>query len=412
MKSKSVDYVALDIGSSKIAAVAAQIDYAGEVRILSQLVHSSDGVKSSNIIDWKNAERSILNAIYALEKDVLTNIKRADVSLSGSGTKSYYSYSKIQIRDVYVSQQDIQFLIKQALDKFHVDGQEVIHYFPIEFILDDNNGIQDPVGMFGKELGCRLHIITAPASMLLNLSSCLSKCHVEVSSFILSSYASALACLTEDEKELGAILIDIGAKTTSFSIFLDKKVIYTGSVPIGSWHITSDIAKALSLTVQSAEKLKVLYGSAIESSSDKNDVIHLEDLDIDSLGQISVITVEDLVSIIYPRAEEIFLLIKEDYQKLDLDYLISRKVVLTGGGAALRGMRELASIIFNKQVRIATLEPENNSLVYDCNVGIFSTVSGMVENFVAKRKKYYLLNPDSAKKGLIKKIFNWIKEYV
>ena len=410
MKSKSVDFVALDIGSSKISAIAAQVGNDGSSSIISQVMHSAEGIRSSSVVDWKNAENSILSAIYALENDLGMNIKKANISLSGAKTKSYYISSKIDLRDSNVTKKDAEAVVRKALEKFHIEGYEIIHYFPIEFFLDDFQSITDPVGMFGKTLGCRLHIVAASSAMLLNLSSCLSKCHVEISSFVLSSYASGVACLTEDEKELGALVIDIGARSTSFAVFVSKKMIYAGSVPVGSWHITSDIAKALSIPFNLAERLKIIYGKAIEESSDKRSRISLEDAIPENENFSDSLTAQDLVSIIKPRTEEIFKLLKEQYDQIAIDHLISKKLVISGGGSGLSGIKEVASQIFNKNVKIAKA-PNIEGLSEDYNFGAFSVIVGMVKDFAERKHKQYLIN-SSRKENIVNRIFTWIKENV
>ena len=320
MKSRSIDFVALDIGSSKISAIAAEVGNDGSVSIISQIIQGSDGIKSSSVNDWKNAANSILSTIYALENDLGVNIKKASISLSGVKTKSYYLSSKVTLRDTNVTKRDVEIVIKKALDSFKVEGYEIIHYFPIEFILDASEAIMDPVGMFGKILGCRLHIVAAHSVMLIDLANCLSKCHVEISSFVLSSYASGFASLTEDEKDLGAIAIDLGARSTSFSVFLSKKMIYSGSIPIGSWHITSDISKVLSIPFHIAERVKILHGKALEDPSDKRIRINLEEIYSDIDSSLSLLTSSQLIEIIQPRLEEIFHMVKEQYDKTGLDF--------------------------------------------------------------------------------------------
>ena len=410
MKSKSIDFVALDVGSSKISAIAAQVGNDGNASIISQLMHSAEGIRSSSVVDWKSAESSILGAIYALENDLGMNIKKANISLSGSKTKSYYISSKIDLRDANVTKKDAEAVVRKALEKFHVDEYEIIHYFPIEFFLDDFQSITDPVGMFGKTLGCRLHIVAASSAMLLNLASCLSKCHVEISSFVLSSYASGVVCLTEDEKDLGAMIIEIGARSTSFAIFLAKKMIYAGSVPVGSWHITSDIAKALSIPFNLAERLKIIYGKAIEESSDKRARINLEDMGAEYESFSDTFTMQDLVSIIKPRTEEIFNLLKLQYDQIGIDHLISKKLIISGGGAGLAGIKETASRIFNKNVKIAKA-PVMEGLSEDYNFGAFSVIVGMVKDFAERKHKQYIVN-SSKKENIVNRIFSWIKENV
>ena len=413
MKAKLSNFVAIDAGSNKIAGIAASIDKKGNARIVSQNLHYSSGFKSGVITHLKNAENSIISAIYSLERDCGKNIKQVVVSLSGAGTKSYYVYHKIKLSNQQISKQDVKKLIQKALAEFKVKDQEIIHYFPVEFSIDDNTNIDYPVGMLGKELGCQLHIITANTALLANLANCFAKCHVEINSLVLAIYASGLSCLSDDEKNLGSIIIDIGSSTTSFGVFLSGKLIYTDYIPIGSSHITSDIAKIFSISFNLAEKLKVLYGNAIPSSFDKNNIINVDDLEPDSLyNSTTVVTSSQLTEVINPRVEEMLLMIKEQYDKIAVDHLIARRLVITGGGSMLRGIKELASNIFEKQVRIAkpNVIP---GFAEDCNPGIYSTSLGMVKDYVLKQQKQSF-EVDSKEEGYgwVKKTLAWLKDNI
>ncbi|MCA0402636.1 MAG: cell division protein FtsA, partial [Proteobacteria bacterium] len=225
MKARLSNFVAFDLGSSKIAALAAIVDKKGEVRIVSQSLYHSHGFRSGRVTDVKKAEASIINAIYALEKDCSKNFNRITLSLSGAGTKSFYIYSKIKIPEPQISKQDIKKLIHKILIEFKVKDHEVIHYFPVEFNVDDNACVDNPIGMFGKELGCQMHIVCVNSALLANLANCFIKCQVEISEVTLAIYASGLACLSEEEKNLGTLIIDIGAFTSSYGVFLFDKLV-------------------------------------------------------------------------------------------------------------------------------------------------------------------------------------------
>jgi cell division protein FtsA len=412
MKNKLSDVIVLDIGSSKIASLQTRIENNGSATVLSHVLSSSEGIKSSVIIDQKNAESSIIDAIYNLEKESKINVRSLVVSLSGAETKSYYTFNKIKIDNSQVTNQEVKRLIQKALSEFDVADQEIIHYFPIEFTLDNNHSIDNPVGMLGRELSCRLHIVTARSDILLNIANCLAKHQIEVSSFVLGSYASGLASVSEDEKSLGCLHIEMGARTTSFCIYLNKQPVYTGYIPIGGWHITNDIAKAFSLPMQAAEKLKILFGNALEKPHDKNQLINLEN--IIGTNQLdlaySAITVGELASIINPRAEEILDLVKEAYEKVGIDHLISRKIIISGGGSMLRGIKELTSKIFNKFVRIND-QFEINGMSKDLNNSLYMTAVGMIKFLAYQRQRQYEASVKPSKEPVIKRLFSWLKEH-
>ena len=412
MKNKSSNFIALDLGSSKIACVAAYIDKRDSAKIIGQNLHYSKGIKSGTILDLRDAADSIIGAIYALEKNSGKSIKQITVSLTGYGTKSYYIGSKIRLSNQPISHQDVQRLIKKILLEFKFKDQEIIHYFPIEFSLDNNNAIEDPEGMFGKELGCELHVIAANSNMLMNITNCFAKCHIEINNIILAIYASGRACLTEDEKNLGSIIIDMGARTTSFGVFVSGRLIYTSYINIGSFHITSDIAKVFSISIDVAEKLKILYGNAMPSYLDKDNVISLEDYDIDtSYNVVPTITSKYLAEVINPRVEEIFLMVQADYDKVIDNNAIAYRVVITGGGAMLRGVRELASKVFEKQVRIG--KPEILAgFSEDYNPHVYSPTIGMVQIQSTRIKKNSFDIADDKDLPWLKKCLIWLKENI
>lgn len=406
MKGKSSNFVAFDIGSNKICAVSAQNTKQGDTRINSQVLQYSKGFKSGAITHMEMAENSIINAIYALEQDLDKSIKEVSVALSGVGVKSYYVNHTIKLSGQEISKQDIKKLITKALADFKVKDQEIIHYFPIEFIVDTNQHVEDPIGMHARELKCNLHIIAADSLMLMNLSKCFAKCHVEISEIILSIYAAGMACLTEDEKDLGAIIVDIGSHTTSFGIFLDHKIIYTNSIDLGSAQITTDIAKAFSISRSLADKLKILYGNANTNLLSKDSHINLKDLDPNHYTDSDFsISTRRLAEIIQPRVEEIILKIKKQCDQVSMDHLLARRVVLTGGGAALPGIKSVVAEVFQKQVRIAKSELVPG-FVENYNPYIYATVLGMV------KLKSFVPDYSYEENGWLKKTFAWIKENI
>jgi cell division protein FtsA len=413
MKAKLSNYIALDLGSNKIASLAAFVDKKGEIRILSQNLHYSEGFKSSLIVDFAAAESSIVNAVYTLEKGCDKNIKEVGISLSGAGTKSFYVSHKLKLSGNPITQNDIKKLIQKAVSDFRVKDYEIIHCFPIEFTVEDGNTVINPIGMISKELSCQVHIVAASSNLMANLTNCLAKCQISISDVSLAVYASGLACLSEDEKSLGAIIIDLGSQTTSFGVFLSGKLAYTGYIPVGSFHITSDIAKVFSLSFAAAEKLKVLYGNCYVLPHDKDNPINLDEIDPDNNYNMSMtINSSKLNSIIHARVEEILLMVKEQYDKAIVDNLIARRLIITGGGAMLRGITELAGKLFEKQVRIGrpTILP---GFAEDYNPGAYSTVIGMVKNYSLKQQKSSgEVSQEDQSSSFVSKVITWLKENI
>ena len=404
MKGISSNFIALDIGSSKISAMAAYIGKQGEARVNAQLLQHSEGFKSGTIINMGMAENSLIGAIYSLEKDCDKSIKEIAVSLSGAGVKSYYVNHSIKLGNQPITQSDVKKLTNKALSDFKVKGMEIIHYFPIEFMVDGNQAVENPIGLYAKELSGQFHIIAADSTMIMNLTKCLAKCHIEVSDIIVSIYAAGLAVLTADERALGSIIIDFGANTTSYGIFLDGKIVYVNHVPIGGMDITIDIAKTFSISIKEAEKLKILYGVADPGLLLKDSVIKLDN------GE-HTITASQLAKIIHPKIKEIAEVIKKQCDSMSMDHLLARQVVITGGGAALGSVRTFVAEIFHKQVRVA--KPEIiPGFVENYSTYIHSTVIGMIKSKSLKSPKNSYGTGQFEDYGWFKRTVLWLKENI
>jgi len=411
MKGKSTNYIVFDIGSNKIAALAANITKIGEVSVVAQVIQSSTGFRAGSIIDLEAAENSIIAAIYSLEKECDKSINNVVVSLSG-GVKSYYISHTIKLGNQAISRQDVNKLIQKALADFSEKDKEVIHYFPIEFTIDKDNCVETPIGMYAKELSCQIHVVAANSLMLRNLTNCFAKCHIEISDVVLSVYAAGIVCLSDDEKETGAIVIDFGSHVTSFGVFLYGKIIYTGSLPIGGYNITSDIAKALSISINTAEKLKILYGDVRPDLLNKNETIRISNFEPENdYNEDLTISSSKLAEIIRPRVKQIVTLLKKDYDHISMDHLVAKRVVLTGGGSGLQGLKNLVAEAFQKQARVA--KPEIiPGFVENLNSSIYATTLGMIKSKALKYKKNSFKPEDQEDLGWFRRIFLWFKENI
>lgn len=408
MKAINTNFTALDIGSSKISVLAAHLQFNGDARLGYQGIFRSSGIKAGEIKDFKLAENSIVSAIYNLEKEIDRNVSSLSISISGVGVKSSYIYHKVYVNDGRVTNNDVKTLISSAVELFSSRGKTVLHYFPIEFTLDQNNEINNPVGMFGNTLGCRLHVVTADSGLITNIMNCFAKCNINVEEIIVGAYAASLAVLTDDEKSLGSVVLDFGSDTTSFAIFSGSQLIYTGFVPLGGNSITSDIAKILSINMESAEKLKVLYGSALSSNNDTENIINLVEFGLNaSTEDEHTITANDLSMIIAARAEEIVDLVKGEYDRIGVDHLVGRRIVLTGGASQLRGMKEIVTSTFSKQVRMG--HPFNiPGFESDHTLQGYCACIGVIKNEMIKHKKHTGFEITS--RNIFQKISSWLKD--
>ena len=407
MSGKKQEVVSFDIGSSKIAIVIGLMDDSGNYEIKDHFVGPSEGIKSSLITNLSQAEESIINSVLTIEKTCKNFVKQIAISVCSSCARSNYVSAKVRIAGQNVTKQDVQKLISKALSDFSEMGQQVIHFFPIEFTLDNSNGITDPVGLLGKELSCNLHIISTDINILNNLLNCLSKCQIHVKDVVLSIYAAGLGCTTLKERQNGVLVVDFGARVTSFGVLFEDKLVYFGHVPIGSWHITSDIAKAFSISISSSQKLKTLYGSSV--ILENSNMINLEEIDKDEFSFNQVISMSDLSAVINPRVEEIFTLLKTEYSKLKVDDLIAQNMVITGQGSLLNNLAETVGDIFAKTVKIDSGNQEmktSDALGYTTALGILEFKS------IKKKEKLLLANSNAINSGVFKRMWGWFKENI
>ncbi len=350
----------VDIGGSKAVCMIAALDVEGNITITGIGHQVADGVRAGVIVDIKKAERAVLAAVNAAEKMAGETIDDVYVNVSGNTLSSHIINVTSSISGHEVTQKDIDFILNEAKAQFADEHHRILNCLPIHFTIDDMGHIQDPCGMYGEQLSTELHVITASATATKNIANCLARCHLKVNEYITSPYAASLACLTEDEKELGCILVDMGASTTSYAIFVGGAMIHTDSITVGGNAITSDIAKVLSTNLADAERMKTLYGSVVATAQDEREVIEVEsnhasrnEYTVDSLVQEGHISKALLSQIIRPRALETLQLLRENIEQSGFWAKAGSRIVLTGGASQMQGMKELANHCFSRHTRIA-----------------------------------------------------------
>jgi cell division protein FtsA len=402
MQDKQKYKLSIDIGSTKVVGIVYAKKKNNQVQVISKQTLNSKGFKSGNIVNMEDAENCLMNLIYLLETDSKKSFLSVDISISGCGIKSYYIDQKIKI-DSHINQENINQLTVSAVKKFNMQEYDLIHSFPIEFTVD-NNIVENPINIFCKEFGCKLHIVVAEKHKLKNLANCLAKFNIKIDRFISSSYAAGLSCLSEDAKELGSIIFELGSHTTSFAIFLNNKLVYTNSMPIGSYYITSDISKALSVNLALAEKIKIMYGK-INPGNLINQFINFNNFSKNSKEEIDInLTIGDLSQIITPRIEEIIEMIKHKYDELDITHIISKNMYISGGGANLDGI----DIAFREHFKypIQRVRPKLNNEFIKSNYDLQdSVIIGMIMCDNEANKKI-------SSKSLIQKLISWLKNNI
>lgn len=349
---------ALDIGSSKIACfIARVIDNEGTFEVLGVGHHASDGVRYGTITNLESAEFVIRQTVHAAENmaaDVMKGypLREVIVNLPGIHTASHGHTADVQVAGHEITDNDLRRALAKAQDQLAGDDVELIHTIPTNTRIDGREGIRDPRGMFGHAMSVDIHMVTGDKPALQNIATCIERSHLDISSFCVSSYAAGLAALVEDEMDLGCTVIDMGGGVTSFSVFRGGAMIYSDAMAVGGQHVTSDIARGLTTSVADAERLKALYGSAMASDADRNELIDVPRIGEDERDQPNHVPRSLLVGIIQPRLEEIFEMVRAHLNDSGLGPSLGQRVVLTGGGSQMAGIRELAQHVMGKQVRL------------------------------------------------------------
>lgn len=400
---------ALDIGTAKICCLIARADH-GHIKVIGVGHHAAKGVKAGTIIDMDACERSVLNAVHQAEQMAGETIQKIFVNLSGGAPASRTLTYETPIAGREVSDADIEKVLAQSKPTAEGPERKVIHAIPVGYSIDGSRGIRDPRGMYGQRLGAHVHAVTMNLGAIRTLNTVINRCHLDVEGMAVSPYAAGLACLVEDEVQLGVTVIDMGAGTTSIGVFYDGQIVYTDCVPIGGAHVTSDIARGLSTPLIHAERLKTLHGSASSSQADEREMIDVP-LVGEEHGHPNHVPRSMLTGIIQPRIEETFELVRARLEASGHDRASGNRVVLTGGASQLPGIRELAQMILDKQVRIGR-PARIQGLVEAVSSSAFATSTGLLAYAVLPvTEPIRRAKPESAFSGsLFGRLGLWLKE--
>lgn len=373
MAKKGDIVVGLDIGTTKICAVVGEITPKGEVDIIGIGTSQSRGLRKGVVINIDSTVESIKKAVEEAELMAGVEINTIYTGIAGGHIKGFNSRGVIAIKDKEVSQGDIERVIDAAKAVAIPMDREVIHVLPREYIIDDQDGIREPLGMSGVRLEAEVHIVTGAVTSAQNIIKSCKRAGLEVKDIVLQQLASSYAALTEDEKDLGVALIDIGGGTTDIAIFIQGSIWHTSVLSIGGNHVTNDIAVGLRTPTPEAEKIKLKFGCALTSLAGNSETI-----EVPSVGgrKPRTLSKQILCEIIEPRAEEILTLAHQEIRKAGLEEMIASGVVITGGSSSMPGMPELAEQIFDLPVRrgvpmkVGGLTDIINSPIYTTGVGL------------------------------------------
>lgn len=343
---------ALDIGSTKVCCLIAKVLSDGSMHIIGHGYAQSKGIKNGVIIHSADAAASIQDAVMMAEERAERRIENVVVNISSTSLKSTYVEESIELPDNRpIASSDVKKLIEHALNKLNLPEHEIIHQLPISYTLDGEEDILEPTNLYGNHLSVTLHVISVPLSQLRNLAMTLERCHVSIAAKVATPYASSLAVLSEEEKDVGTTVIDMGGGLISVGIYTDGFIKYVAQLPLGALLITRDIAQILKTPLSDAERIKTLYGCAFLSPQDKKESISIPLIGEKEEGTLLTISRADLISIMIPRIEEMLELTGASLGSPDNGFG-DRRIVLTGGASLLQGLREKTASMLESQVRL------------------------------------------------------------
>lgn len=404
--------VGLDVGSEKICTVIGELSEDAQIEIIGIGTAHSLGVKKGVIIDLDQAVQSVKESIESAERMAGTRINSAFVSIAGSHITSVNSKGVIAISGEFpeITERDIEKVMEAAKAGIVSSEKELIHTLSREFIVDGQSGIMDPLGMSGARLECKVHIVTGSITAVQNLIKCVEQAGLGIEEIIFGTLASSNAILSNAEKELGVLLIDIGAGTTEIAIFVEGGLAYSAVLPVGGIQITNDLAIGLRTSIEEAEKIKINHGSAIENSASSEKLVEISSINEKNKHNVSK---KYLVEIIEPRVSEIFSLVGTEVRKSGCYNMIPGGIVITGGSSLLPGISEVAEQTLNFPSRLGRphyegeLADMTNDPSYSEAIGLLSFAT---EKYSIGRS-FEVTKRKAGVKNIFTKIISWLKDF-
>jgi cell division protein FtsA len=359
---RSAIVCALDIGTSKIVCVIARLKPRPPQDVLPRRTHAievlgighaqAQGIKSGSVVDIAAAEEMLRQAVDQAERAAGVQVNSVVLGITAGRTKSELFAATVHMKTPTATDADIERVLAAGSHHSVREDRAVLHSMPIGYALDDNRGVRDPRGMIASRLGVDMHVVTTDVAAARNLTLLVERCHIGVEAMVATPYVSGLSVLAEDEADLGAAVVDMGAGTTTFAVFAEGRFVHVDGFVLGGLHVTMDIARGLTTTVSDAERVKTLFGSALSGPSDDRDMISLSSADTDPRDPPRVIPRAQLVRIIRPRVEEILEMVRDKLAASPFAADPRGRVVLVGGASQMTGLSDLATHILGRQVRL------------------------------------------------------------
>lgn len=398
--------VGLDIGTTKICCIVGEMAEGG-IDIIGIGTHPSKGLRKGVVVNIEATVASIRRAIEEAELMAGCEITTVYTGIAGGHIKSFNSQGVVAVKDREVREADVQRVIEAAKAVAIPLDREVLHVLPQEFVIDDQGGIKEPLGMAGTRLEAKVHIVTGAVSSAQNIIKCANRTGLNVADIVLQPLASSEACLTEDERELGVCLVDIGGGTTDIAIYSGGALVHTAVIALGGNNLTNDVAIGLRTPAHEAERIKQKYGCAFSSMVDRD-----EQIEVPSVGgrQPRVLGRSILCEILEPRVEEVFQMVHREIQRCGFQELLASGVVITGGSALLQGMPELADEIMGLQVRrgiprgVGGLADVVKSPMYATGVGL------VLYGARNQGSKHFKIREDNIYRKITHRMKNWLAE--
>ena len=420
---RSALVAALDIGTSKIACLIARLRPHAPQEVLRRRSHGVEvlgfghtgarGVKAGTVVDLEEAEQAIRQAVDAAERMASVQLESVVLSVSAGRLSSELFAAEVDVPGASVSEGDIMRVLSAGSRHSVQDGRAVLHSLPVGYALDGANGIRDPRGMLGRRFGVDMHAVTTDIAAARNLMLAVERCHLSVEAMVASPYVAGLSVLADDEADLGAALIDMGAGTTTLAVFSGGRFIHTAGFALGGQHITMDLARGLQARIADAERIKTFYGSVLAGGSDERDMITVPSVGDDDREPPQFASRATLVHVIRPRVEEILELVRDRLAASPFAAEPRGRAILTGGASQLNGLPELAARILGRPVRIG--RPLGIAGLPDAAKGsAFAVATGLLvypqsahlEHFEPRRTRHHMTGTG----GYFARVGQWLRE--